>query len=184
MPSLELKKLARKGRPGPAGRAQEWLSPRAGTRPQGAGGASPPPGRCPPQPSSCSPTLSLCSSELTTHLLSPHHLCSLSMLTTHLVAENHAHLLSRGVCGSRTQHVSAGPHSAACTPGCRLSRGNIFRPFRLLVEFISLWVGLRSPLSCRLLARDHLAPKGHSRSLPCSPLHGSLTLPISLHLCV
>lgn len=184
MPSLELKKLARKGRPGPAGRAQEWLSPGLGPGPRVQGVPPLLQAVVPPQPSSCSPTLSLCSSELTTHLLSPHRLCSLSMLTTHLAAGNRAHLLSHGVCGSRPQHVSAGPHSAAPTPGCRLSRRNIFRPFRLLVEFISLWVGLRSPLSCRLLARDHLAPKGHSRSLPCNPLHGSLTLPISLHLCV
>lgn len=158
--------------------------PGLGPGPGVQGGASPPPGRCPPSPPAAPLTRSLCSSESATHLLSPHCLYLFSMLTTNLVAGNHTYLFSPGLCGSRPRHVSAGPHSAAHTPRCRLSRGNIFRPFRLLVEFLSLWVGLRSPLSCRLLAGDHVAPRGHPRSLPCDPLHRSLTLPIFLHLCV
>lgn len=182
--SLKKKKLARKGRPGPACRALEWLSPGAGAWPRGAGGCLPSSRPLSPSPPAAPLTRSLCSSESATHLLSPHCLYLFSMLTTNLVAGNHTCLFSPGLCGSRPRHVSAGPHSAAHTPGCRLSRGNIFRPFRLLVEFLSLWVGLRFPLSCRLLAGDHVAPRGHPRSLPCDPLHGSLTLPILLHLCV
>lgn len=81
--SLELKKkLARKGRPGPAGRAPEGLSPGAGARPRGARGASPPPGRCSPSPPAAPLTCSLCPSESTTHLVLTAYICFLCSLQT------------------------------------------------------------------------------------------------------
>lgn len=71
---------------------------------------------------------------------------------------------------------------AACNPRLEAQRGRHLQALQAVgrIHFLAA-VGLRSPLSCGLSVGDHSGPRGHPRSLPCGPLHGSLTLPISLH---
>lgn len=138
-----------------------------------------------PQPPAAPLTRSLCSSTKVSHPLTQSSLPIFVFYAHHKPSgwKPYIFIFSWSLW-LKTRPFQPGPALQWPTPPAAGSAGNIFRPFQVAGRIPFLvgrgWV----PLSCKLLAGDHVAPRGHPRSLPCDPSCGSLTLPIFLHLCL